>query len=248
MKELAAAITAGGRVGDEFALQIGTEVKALAPFAGRRLIDFALDAARGAGATRLAVVGPPEVHAYCGTRIDEAIDESPSGEENLRRALASAHEATLLLMTSDMPFVSAGGVHDFLERSAGSDVTMPLASAGDYEAAFPSAPDHVTTLAGERIANGNAFTFAAGSAARIVEVATRLFTARKSLLAMALLLGPNLLMKFATRRLRISDIEERAQQVFGLRARAVRDAAPGLCYDIDTQADYRYALERAAHG
>lgn len=248
MKELAAAITAGGRVGADFAREIGTEVKALAPFAGRRLIDFALDAARGAGASRVAVVGPPEVHAYCGARIDEAVNESPSGEENLRRALASARGATLLLMTSDVPFVSAGGVFDFLERSSGCDVAMPLASAAEYEAAFPSAPDHVTVLAGERIANGNAFTFAAGVAPRIVEVATQLFTARKSLISMALLLGPKLLVKFALRRLRIADVEERAQHVFGLRARAVRDAAPGLCYDIDTLADYRYALERVAHG
>ena len=248
MRVLAAAITAGGRVGDEFAREIGTTVKALAPLGDRRLIDFALDAAQGAGASRVAVVGPPEVHAYCGARIDEAIDESPSGEQNLRRALASAREATLLLMTSDMPFVSAQAVVDFLERSLGSDVSMPLASAADYEAAFPSAADHVTVLAGERIANGNVFRFAEGSAMRMVEVATRLFTARKSLVSMALLLGPRLLAKFAMRRLRIADIEERAQQVFGLRARAVRDAAPGLCYDVDTEADYRYALERVAHG
>ena len=147
-----------------------------------------------------------------------------------------------------MPFVNAGGITDFLERSAGSDVSMPLASAAAYEAAFPSAPDHVTVLGGERIANGNAFAFAAGSAPRIVEVATRLFTARKSLLSMALLLGPKLLVRFAVRRLRIADVEERGQQVFGLRARAVRDAAPGLCYDIDPQADYHYALERVGHG
>ena len=248
MAELVAVITAGGRVDGAFADLIGTSVKALAPIGDRLLIDAALDAARAAGATRIGVVGPAAVLAHCEGRIDEAIPEKPTGEENLRSALATARGATLLLLTSDLPFVTAHDVTDFMERARESDAAMPLSDAAAYDAAFPAAPPHVVTLGGERVANGSVFFFAPGSAPRVSEIAERLFTARKSLGRMAVLLGPALLGKFVVRRLRIEDIEARAQRVFGLRIRAIRDAAPGLCYDVDTQADYTYALERLAGG
>jgi CTP:molybdopterin cytidylyltransferase MocA len=35
--------------------------------------------------------------------------------------------------------------------------------------------------------------------------------------------------------------------MLGVRARAVRDCSPALCFDIDTWDDYRYALDRSAN-
>jgi hypothetical protein len=75
------------------------------------------------------------------------------------------------------------------------------------------------------------------------EVAGRFFRARKSAVGMARLLGGALLLRFLVRRLRIADVERRAERVLGVRAAAIRAAAPGLCYDVDTLADYRYACE-----
>ena len=125
---------------------------------------------------------------------------------------------------------------------------MPLAEIPDYEAAFPGSPPHVTTIGSERVAGGSTFYFGPGVAPQVQQVATRLFTARKSVWAMARLLGPALLALFALRRLRIEDVERRAEHVFGLRARAVRNAPPELCYDVDSLEDYEYALERAGRG
>lgn len=246
MPQFVAAITAGGRIDGVLAQRAGTTVKALAPFGARLLIDVAIAAARGAGATRIAVIGPDAVRAHCTASVDEMIDESRTGEENLRNALATARGAALLLMTSDMPFVAAEDVETFVRRASSDDVAMPLASERDYVAAFPGAPPHVVTLGGERVANGNVFFFAPGAVARVGDVAEQLFSARKSLLRMASLLGPALLMKFVFRRLRIADIEERGEKLFGLRLRALRDAAPGLCYDIDNEEDYAYAIARVA--
>jgi hypothetical protein len=65
---------------------------------------------------------------------------------------------------------------------------------------------------------------------------------------MATLLGPALLLRFVANRLEIEHIERRAQRVFGIDARAVRDASPNLCFDVDTLEDYRYALDRIASG
>ncbi|MEO6989896.1 MAG: NTP transferase domain-containing protein [Candidatus Baltobacteraceae bacterium] len=242
--ELVAAITAGGRVDGRLAERMGTTIKALAPLGGRRLIDAALGAARAAGAVRIAVVGGEDVRAYCGERIDVALDESESGEENLHQALAFAGERALLLLTSDLPFVEGDGVRRFLDATRDCDLAMPLANACDYAAKFPNAPSHMVTLAGERVANGSGFYFGPGVAPRVIEIATKLFAARKSLFRMAALVGPVLLGRFVARRLRIVHLENRAQRLFNLRARAIRDASPGLCYDVDTLEDYEYARTR----
>jgi molybdopterin-guanine dinucleotide biosynthesis protein A len=246
--ELVAAITAGGRVDDAFAARIGTDQKALAPWRDGALIDASLNAARAAGASPVAVVGSPAVLAHCAGRIDVAIDEAPSGEENLRNALASAGDRALLFLTCDMPFVDGQSVADFLARASDADAAMPLAEPSAYEAAFPNSPQHVTRVGSELVSGGSAFFFNAGVAPRIQQIATRLFTARKSVWAMARLLGPGLLARFALRRLRIEDIERRAERVLALRARAIRRAAPQLCYDVDTLEEYDYAVKHLANG
>ncbi len=241
-----AVITAGGRVDGSFAQAIGTDVKALAPIAAGTLLDAAIEAARGAGAQRISVVGGDEIRRHCGMRVDEIIGEDREGRENVRRAICSAAELPLLLMTSDMPFIDAPALAAFGEAAVGADVALPLASEAAYEAAYPAAPPHVTKIGNERVANGNVVYFAPGIGEKVLPMAQRLFDARKNLWRMAVMLGPALLARFVFGRLRIADVEARAATILGVRARAVRNASPSLCFDVDTFEDYRYALERFA--
>jgi CTP:molybdopterin cytidylyltransferase MocA len=241
-----AAITAGGRVEGPLAAAIGTEVKALAPFGEGLLVDASIAAARAAGAKRIAVIGGAAVRAHCGDRVDAVIDEAPDGRENLRRAIELGVGEPLLLLTSDLPFVEGKAASDFLERARGADLALPLASESDYLRAYPGAPPHITRVGKERVANGSVVYFGPGVAPRVLDVAQRLFAARKSLFGMARLLGPALLARFLTNRLEIEQIEARADHLFGIRARAVRDASPTLCFDVDTYEDYRYAVEHNA--
>jgi CTP:molybdopterin cytidylyltransferase MocA len=243
-----AVVTAGGRVGEPLASTLGTDVKALAEIGGRTMLDAAIDAARAAGAQRVLVVGGADVRAHCAARVDEVLDEAGEGRENIRRAMIAGNAARLLLMTSDMPFVDGAGLAAFLAAAEGSDVALPVATGADYAAAYPGAPPHVTDLGGERIANGNVVYFAPGSAERVLPVAQRLFDARKSLWRMAALLGPALLARFAVRSLRIEHIERRARDVLGIDARACRNSAPSLCFDVDGDEDYHYARRRAGNG
>ena len=241
-----AAITAGGRVAGPLAEEIGTDVKALAPLSGAKLIDRAIEAAREAGARYIVVIGGAGVREHCEGRVDEVIAELPNGRENIRLAIQSGRDEPLLLLTSDLPFISGTATRDFVTRAAGSDLALPLASERDYTATYPGAPDHVTQVGNERVANGSIVYFGPGVAPRVLDVSQRLFEARKSLWRMAALLGPALLLRFAARRLKIEHVEGRAKRILGVNARAVRDASPTLCYDIDTIEDYRYALEYLA--
>lgn len=243
-----AAITAGGRVSGALAEAIGTDVKALAQLPGGKLVDRSITAAREAGARYIAVIGGAQIRGHCAGLVDEVIAESTDGRENIRLAIESGRDEPLLLMTSDLPFITGAATIDFVRRAAGCDLALPLASADAYSLAYPGAPNHITQIGNDRVANGSIVYFAPGIAPRVLDVSQRLFEARKSLWRMARLLGPALLLRFAARRLEIEHVEQRAKHILGVRAIAVRDASPDLCYDIDTIEDYRYAVDHLARG
>jgi CTP:molybdopterin cytidylyltransferase MocA len=240
---LRAVVTAGGRVEGAFAAALGTPVKALAPFGRGVLLDVVLDALAAAGVGEVAVVGDPTVARRLpdGVRL---IAAAPDGAVNVARALDAWPEGDLLYATSDLPFVTGPDLRNFLAAGAAYDLTMPLAEAADYAAAYPGAPGHVTTLGDAHVANGSVFFIGRNARAPVRTVAGEFFAARKSALGMARLLGAPLLLRFLVRRLRIADVERRAAAVLGVRAAAIRNAAPGLCFDVDTLDDYRYACAR----
>lgn len=241
-----AAITAGGRADDPFARELGVTTKALASVSDVTMLDLAIAAARASGAKRIVVIGGNDVRAHCGARVDEVIDESTDGRENIRRAMACGVDEPLLLCSSDMPFVTPRAMSDFVMRARACDLALPLAEADDYEATYPDAPPHITRLGRDRVANGNVVYFGAGIAPHALDASQRFFDARKSLFRMATLLGPGLMLRFATRQLRIAHVEARGSALLGCTVRAIRNASPTLCFDIDSLADYRYALDYAA--
>ena len=236
-------ITAGGRISGEYAREAGTRVKALVRVRGTTMLDRVIDALRGAGATRIAVVGGHEVRSACAGRVERIVDESPSGAENLVRALRAwpDDDEPLLYATSDMPYVDAFAVKGFLQRVPRDHVALPLTDFGEFDARFPNAPACGITLGGDRVVNGDVFYVPAGLAARVETIASRFFDARKDPWQMARLVSPRILVRFLFRRLGIAHIEAQAHRVLGVPARAVRGCLPELAFDADTVADFRYA-------
>ena len=241
-----AVITAGGLVDGAFAEEIGTPVKALAPIGTRTLLDVALDACTGAGIEGVAVIGGPEVRAHLAGRDVALIDAAADGGTNVLRALDAWPNERFVYLTSDVPFANAEGVRDLVVRSAPFALTMALADLDAYEAWFPGSPEHSVALGGERVANGNAFVIAPEAVVPTRALATRFFDARKSLLKLALLLGPAMCLRFATKRLSIADLEAYGRRRLGVPIGALRGCHPGLCYDVDTIEEYAYACARAA--
>jgi len=243
-----AVITAGGLVDGGFADAIGTSVKALAPLGSqtldpRTLLDVVLDACAGAGIEGVAVIGGAEVRARVSGRDGvRAIDAALDGATNVLRAPGER----FVYLTSDMPFATSAALSDLIARSETYAFTMALAGADAYEARFPDAPAHSVTLSGERVANGNAFVIAPAAVEPARAFAAKVFDARKSLLKLALLLGPSMCLRFAAKRLSLADLEAYGRRRLGVAVGALRDCDPGLCYDVDSLADYRYACTHFA--
>lgn len=243
--EVAGVITAGGRVAGEFESAIGTPVKALARVGDATMLDRAVGALRGNGVERIAVVGPAQLREVLppGVRV---VDEAADGAENLRLALrAWDSNARLLYLTSDMPFVTPQALRAFVDASPPDAVSLPLTEWPDFERRFSQAPQFGITLAGEKVVNGGAFLIPPGAAERVEAIAMRFFDARKSPFRMARLTGATLLLQFVFRRLSIARLEEHAQRLLEVPAKAVRHAPAELAYDVDTFEEYRYAVAHA---
>jgi CTP:molybdopterin cytidylyltransferase MocA len=241
-----AVITAGGRVESSYADDARTEIKALARVRGVTMLDRIIEALRGAGVTSVAVVGGPEVREACGDRVERIVDESPSGTQNVLRALGAWPDddgRPLLYATSDMPYVTVEAVADFVRRVPNGAIAVALTEHADFAVRFPGAPPFGIDLAGERVVNGGIFSVPSGSCANVAALATRFFQARKQPWRMAMLVSPLAIARLAAGRLSVSHIEDEARRVIKVPAAAVRGCAPELGFDADTLLEYRYACE-----
>jgi GTP:adenosylcobinamide-phosphate guanylyltransferase len=238
-----AVITAGGRIEGTFAELTGTGVKALVGIRGTTMLQRTIDSLRAAGVRRLAVVGGAEVRAVCGTLVERFVDESPSGSENIVRALGAWPEddMPLLYATSDLPYVNPDAVGDFVRRVAPGALAVALADFARFAMRFPDAPPFGITLARERIVNGGLFSIPRGSSEKLAAIARDFFEARKRPWRMASVIGPLTLIRFFFGRLSIADLETMATDALGVPASAIRNCAPELAFDVDSLVDYRYA-------
>jgi CTP:molybdopterin cytidylyltransferase MocA len=241
-----AVVTAGGRIEGDFARAAGTTVKALAPVRGQTMLARMIDGLRGAGIDEIAVVGGEEVRGACGASVDRFVEESPSGSENLLRALrAWPQDERLIYATSDLPYVTASAITDFVHRVGEGTLAVSLAEYRAFTERFPEAPPVGITLGGERVVNGGIFSIPHGATERLAALATRFFEARKRPWRMASLVGPGVLIRFLSGRLRVADLETMALHVLQVPAQALRGCAPELAFDVDTFAEYEYARAHA---
>lgn len=239
-----AVITAGGVISGDYAKLAATHLKALVQIRGATMLAHAIDAARGAGAQRIAVVGGDEVRRSCETMVDKVIADSGTGSGNVLAALDAwaDHDERLLYLTCDMPYVTARAVRSFVCKVPAEALSMALCEYDAFALRFPKAPPFGITLNGEMVVNGGAFHIPAGTHTKMRSFATQLFESRKAPWKMASIAGPALLLKFLFGRLAISELEERATSLLGVAVKAARGCAPELGFDADTFAEYRYAL------
>jgi GTP:adenosylcobinamide-phosphate guanylyltransferase len=239
---LDAVITAGGRLSPASARRFGTDVKALVRVGGRSLLDAVIAALRGVPAVgRVIVVGPASARATVDP-VDEWVDEFPTGEENLLAALRAGMTARMILSASDLPFVTASSYGSLIDRAGEtSDAAYPIYSKDEFLRAYPGGRDRFARLADGEWTGGSAFVVNRDPFLRNSKLLERGFGARKSLTALAALLGPALLLRYAMGRVRIKDVEDRASSLLGATVRAIRGSDPALAMDCDDAADFSYA-------
>lgn len=248
-------LPAGGRIAGEFARDAGAVIKALIRRNGETLLARTIGALRETGHARRIVVvgaaGDADLQAAA-ANADALLPEGETGPDNIFRALDYLRSDGLpprpvLIVTTDLPFVTARALSGFLDRccSADADLCIPVIERAAYETRFPHSENEFVRLADGQWTIGGAFLVRPDALEKSRTQLDCVFAARKSQIAMARLLGPLFIARFAFRQLTVAHIEQRCGQILGVRGAAVPGCAPELAFDIDQPSEYRYAVEWA---
>lgn len=261
-------LPAGGRIAGEFAQETGVEIKARLPIENQTILSRTISTLRELDCIgRIVVIGPDELRDEAAS-ADALIAEGDSGPDNIFRGLQwlqensnrvldspsskdqnpkAKNQIRVLVMTTDLPFVTAQAIQQFLDSCADeADICIPIVGRQQFEAHFSGAPGVWLRLQDGEWTLGCAFLLRVEALTKSRPHIERVFAARKSQIQMAKLLGPIFIARLLTKRLTVAHIKERCEQVLDCRGAVIQNAAPELAFDIDEAPEYRYVITRLA--
>lgn len=234
-----AVVLAGG---DGVGADAAARFKGLTPVAGRPMVEWVVEALKACETvSEIAVVVPDrsDMGAWSAL-VDHMVVSDTSFIDNVIAGLSVfGAQDPVLVVTGDVPAITAGGIDDWVARSLESRaaLTYPLVSAHDMEAQFPGSARSYIKVDGRQVTGGNMMLLSPELVINRRDLGERLFQARKSPVALARVLGGGFVLKYATGRLRASDVERTMGELIGATCAALetRDASVGA--DVDKTAD-----------
>lgn len=230
-----AVMLAGGGADDPLARHQGVPGKAHLRVGGTtlaQLVQEALTASRRV--ERIIYVGAPPAG------IAEAVDGCiPSGQRladslalGLGAALAFAPRQ-LLIITADLPWISAPSVDRFVADAPRVDLIYPIVADTTMTARFPEQRRTFVRTADGRFTGGNLVLLTPRTVAPLLPFLDRLERARKNPLTLSTLFGPAVILGLLRGTLRVTDLEQRVGGMLGVSARAFASDDPVLAADLD---------------
>jgi GTP:adenosylcobinamide-phosphate guanylyltransferase len=242
-------VLAGGEDHGEIAAQTGIIYRPLLEVGGRAIIGRLLEALRASPAIgRIALVAPgPVLEAVPDGGVELRLPAGDSFIGNMLagvEALASDH---VLIVTGDLPLLTREAVDDLVDQSlrSGAEITYPVIPREVSEQRFPGGRRTYARLRDGVFTGGNAVLVSRDFVTRRRDLISSLFEARKSPLRLAALFGAGFIIRLATGRLSLARIEQRAQALLGVKAKAIISHYPELGFDVDKLADLHAARQAA---
>lgn len=239
-----AAILAGGTLDAEFAASVGVSHRWQLAYRGDDFLEIALRATRPICSVTI-IGGEPR----------EGASQKPGGStflESFARSLEGVTTSHVLVLSADMPFIQEEHLRRFLEKcDASAAVNYSVSRTDIVDAKFPGLKrTSIRTREGE-FTGGNAFLLNVEVIRRELPRVQGLYSARKSPLKLAQLLGFGTLFALckalvAPRLVGIADLERTVGKSVGLKVKAVISGDPEIATDIDNSSQYAWlmALEK----
>jgi len=244
-----AVVLAGG--GAEPGLEPPPPTKGFIEIGGRPLVAYVVAALRAArGVQRIAVVGPPEAVRAA---VPQALAVPGGGTimDNVVRAVeALGAREPVLVVASDIPLLTPAVVEDFLAACAkdSADFYYAIVPQPVMEQRFPGARKTFVRVTDGTFCGGNVMLLNPAVIDRVRAFVERVIAARKKPWLLAQLFGWSIVMKFASGRLSIGEMEARVTEVLGITARAVIVPHPEVAMDVDVGKPENFAMiQRALH-
>lgn len=239
-KRYDAVLLAGyGRQTDALSQAAGVTCKALLPIAGLPMIAHILRALAAADCVqRLWIVGLPASELPT-TFSDVLVRFVPNQGSLVANMLAAAEllppDDLALFCSADIPLLTAEALVDIIARceASGADFCYPIVTRQVMEARFPGSGRSFRNLVDGSFAGGDVYLLRPRTLLANADLARQLTENRKSALGLARALGPAILWRALTHRLRIRDAEACADRLLGCRCRAIVSPYAELAMDVD---------------
>src|SRR5262249_38668576 len=144
----------------------------------------------------------------------------------------------ILVVSADIPLLTPAAVVDLLERTPDADVVFPYVGRPDVQRAFPArgwifarTPEGAFTGSAVGLFRPDVALASWGWVERLLDAR------RRSVIGLAAMAGPGVLLKYLFGRLRVADVEARLSALLRLQGRGYRSRFPEIAMDVDKEAD-----------
>lgn len=216
--------------------------KALFRINGRMMIDYVIDAVKGASdIDRVVIVGPKsELAEHFKDRVDAVIDCSGSIMENIiTGAKYLGNDNHILICSSDIPLVTSEAISDFIHKAnaLNADLCYPIVEKSENDKKYPEIERTYVRIKEGTFTGGNIFYVNPLILDKGFTLAEKLVNNRKKPLKMAKILSFRFLVQLLLGNLTIERIEKRFSKILDIHAKAVISKYPEIGNDVDKPSD-----------
>lgn len=229
---VAAIVLAGGSQ-DNLSRHFGVQNKALVPIHGKPMAYYVLKALKESRLVNLiSYVG--EVEDSFASFADVVSQSGVGMAESLLAGTQTLQSYDYyLVLSADLPWLSAKAVDEFISQSPQADLVYTIVAREVLERQFPGQKRTYVKIREGVFSGGNVILLSRAALPALLKLLNQLHQARKNPLKLAQLFGWDMIIKLLLGRLQIPELETRASRILGVQARAFIAADAGLGSDID---------------
>lgn len=202
--------------------------KALLPYRGRRVVEWVLLALKAHGLRVVYVGDDPGLTPA----PDLVLPDQGGILDNLEAALGQT-QGRVLVATGDLPHLTPEAVGFVLRQAPEAALVYTIVPKAQVEERFPGSKRTYARLKEGVFTGGNLVLLDKALFFQALPLARRVVALRKRPLALARLIGWDILLKLLLGRLSLKELEARAQQILGVEARALITPYPEVGVDLD---------------
>ncbi|WP_352420298.1 nucleotidyltransferase family protein [Proteiniborus sp.] len=211
--------------------------KAFIELQGKPMIMYVIDALKASNKVdKIAVVGDKSQLGSLSIHVNTIIDHKGSILDNIAAGARYFKEDDMLLIsTCDIPLLTGEAVADFITRALVSkaDICYPIINKTTCDLAYPESKRTYATLKEGQFTGGNLFMVNPTIIDRSLYIAEQMISYRKSPAKMSRVLGLPFLIKLATGRLSIEEVENRVSKLLNIRGKAIISKYAEIGNDVD---------------
>lgn len=236
----------------------GTEHRCLAPIAGRRIIDYILEALQKSGSIRRIIIAArKEALAHLagtlpeGVLLCEAAGDLPATAMAAANALGTDSTEKLLGVCDDIPLLTPLAVREFIsacQALPAEELYYPIIPKDACLAQFPQAKRTYGRLKDGVFTGGNMMLVSKNIIPPGQKKAKEIFARRKSPFKLCDWLGWSFVLKLLLHRLTLAEAEKRTSELMEMRCKAIITRHAGVGMDIDKPSDLELARRTLING